>query len=135
MVKRIDFDGILYAIIIPYNFKANGITFFTPDDFSQQLAYLSHPKGKVIEPHIHNFVIRQVSYTSEVLFVRKGVVKVNFYNTEKRTVGSELLKEGDVILLTSGGHGFEFIEESELIEVKQGPYIGEQDKIRFQPLD
>lgn len=121
----------LLAIIIKKNFDIEGIHFFTPDDFSQQLAYMHHQTGKIIEPHIHNPVPRQVHFTQEVLFVRKGMLRVDFYDEEQRYLESHILEAGDIILLASGGHGFEVLEEIEMIEVKQGPYAGEKDKTRF----
>ncbi|GBG57993.1 hypothetical protein SPFL3102_01713 [Sporomusaceae bacterium FL31] len=131
MVKHIMHNNNLLAIIIKKNFDIEGIHFFTPDDFSQQLAYMHHQTGKIIEPHIHNPVPRQVHFTQEVLFVRKGMLRVDFYDEEQRYLESHILEAGDIILLASGGHGFEVLEEIEMIEVKQGPYAGEKDKTRF----
>ena len=45
---------------------------------------------------------------------------------------SRILNQGDVVLLAYGGHGFEMLEDSEMIEVKQGPYAGDMDKVRFE---
>jgi hypothetical protein len=73
-----------------------------------------------------------VRFTQEVLFIRKGVLRVDFYNNDKSYLESRMLHGGDTILLATGGHGFEVIEEVEMIEVKQGPYAGEADKTRFQ---
>ena len=134
MYEKISHRGQLIAIIIPSNFSESGIKFFTPDDFSQQLAYMNRPKGYVIEPHVHNVVTRQVYLTQEVLLVRKGKVRVDFYDDDKNYLESRVLQTGDVILLASGGHGFEMLEETEMIEVKQGPYAGDQDKVRFDPI-
>ncbi|MDR4508957.1 MAG: hypothetical protein MRJ65_12115 [Candidatus Brocadiaceae bacterium] len=120
------------AIILKKNFSTEGIMFFTPDDFSQQLAYMKRPKGYHIEPHIHNLVQREVHYTQEVLFVRRGKVKIDFYTKDKIHLGYRVLEEGDVILLASGGHGFTMLESAEMIEVKQGPYVGGLDKTRFE---
>ncbi|MEI2579055.1 hypothetical protein V5G28_009725 [Scytonema sp. PRP1] len=92
---------------------------------------MSHPKGKVIQPHTHNPVYREVMYTQEVLFLKKGKLRVDFYDNEQQYLESRILESGDVILLSSGGHGFEVLEEIEMIEVKQGPYVKEQDKTRF----
>jgi hypothetical protein len=47
---------------------------------------------------------------------------------------SRILSAGDVILLAFGGHGFEMLEPTEIIEVKQGPYAGDQDKTRFESI-
>lgn len=131
MIKEVRHDGSLIAIIIRHDYKNEGITFFTPDDFSQQLAYMKRPTGYEISPHIHNKVDRNVRLTQEVLFVKKGSVKVNLYTNERRFLQSEILTEGDVILLASGGHGIEFLDDSEMFEVKQGPYLGDGDKERF----
>jgi mannose-6-phosphate isomerase-like protein (cupin superfamily) len=134
MFEELKHDGKIYAIILRSNYSADGIKFFTPNEFSQQLAYMKRAKGYVIPPHVHNPVARTVEYTKEVLYIRSGVVRVDFYDDQKRYLHSRILKTGDVVLLAFGGHGFEMIEESEIIEVKQGPYAGEMDKVRFNPV-
>ena len=131
MITEIKINNELMALIIPAGYKADGIEFFTPSSFSQQLAYMHHPQGKQIEPHLHNPVRRNITYTQEVLFIRKGRLRVDFYSVEQEYLESHVLEAGDVILLVSGGHGFEVLEEVEMIEVKQGPFVGEQDKTRF----
>lgn len=93
---------------------------------------MHHPSGKIIQPHVHNPVPREVHYTQETLFIRKGKLRVDFFSNEKEFLESRTLETGDVILLIQGGHGFEMVEETEMIEVKQGPYAGEADKIRFE---
>ncbi len=135
MIEKITNQEQLLAIIISHRFNEHGIHFFTPDDLSQQLAYMHHPTGKVIQPHVHNPVPRQVSYTQEVLFIKKGKLRVDFYKDNQEYLESRILESGDVILLVTGGHGFEVLEEIEMIEVKQGPYVGEQDKTRFISID
>lgn len=122
----------LIAMIIFADFRSRGIHFFTPTEFSQQLAYMRHPAGKTIDPHIHKRVARQVMYTQEVLIVKKGKLRVDFYDDVQSYLESRVLRAGDVILLIEGGHGFEVLEEIEMIEVKQGPYVGDQDKVRFE---
>lgn len=119
------------AIIIGHDFNEEGVHFCTPDDYSQQLAYMHHPKGKIIEPHVHNLVNREVHYTQEVLFIKEGKLRVDFYTDKKLYLESYILVKGDVIILASGGHGFEALEELEMFEVKQGPYAGDQDKVKF----
>lgn len=119
------------AIIIRNNHKAEGIEFLTPNDYSQQLAYMNHPAGKKIDAHIHNEVHRSIRYTQEVLVIKKGKLRVDFYDTEKRYLESRILEAGDIILLVSGGHGFEVLEDIEMVEIKQGPYAGDADKVRF----
>lgn len=133
MIERIIENDVLLAVIIRTDFNSKGIEFFTPDNFSQQLGYMNRPKGYVIEPHRHNLVSREVVQTQEVLIVKSGKVRVDFYNDAQQYIESRILIQGDVILLAAGGHGFEMLEASEMIEVKQGPYIGEKDKVRFDP--
>jgi len=120
------------ALIIRADFDADGLHFFTPDSFSQQVAYMRHPKDKVITPHVHNLVARQVLYTQEVLWVRKGKVEVSLYTSRKAFLTSRVLGAGDLILLCGGGHSFRMLEETSMIEIKQGPYSGDNDKIRFE---
>ena len=93
---------------------------------------MRHPKGHKIAPHIHNLIPRQVFYTQEVLIVRYGRVKVNLYSSNKEYIGSRILEVGDIILLCGGGHSFEILEETSMIEVKQGPYTGDEDKVIFE---
>ena len=134
MINSIINKGQTLAIILRTTYKEKGINFFTPNEFSQQLAYMNHPSGYEIQPHLHNVVHREVQFTKEVLFIKSGKVRVDFYDDEKNYLESRLLVSGDVILLAFGGHGFEMIDDSEIIEVKQGPYTGEADKTRFEPI-
>jgi mannose-6-phosphate isomerase-like protein (cupin superfamily) len=135
LVETITSEGKTLAIIIRSTFSCEGIHFFTPNEFSQQLAYMNRPAGYVIAPHVHNPVKREVHYTKEVLVIRSGKVRVDFYDDLRNYLSSTILNTGDVILLAYGGHGFEMLEPTEMIEVKQGPYAGEADKVRFAPVD
>lgn len=132
MIQNITHNNQLLAIIISNKYSEPGIHFFTPDEFSQQLAFMKHPAGKIIAPHVHNAVTREVHFTKEVLFIRKGKVRVDFYTDKQEYIESHILETGDVILLSEGGHGFTILEETEMIEVKQGPYAGDKDKTRFE---
>ena len=135
MIERITSDLRELAIILRADYKSEGIEFFTPDDFSQQLAYMNRPSGYMIQPHVHNPVERQVLYTKEVLYIKSGQVRVDFYEEDKSYLESRVLNAGDVILLAYGAHGFYMLEDSEIIEVKQGPYVGEADKTRFDGIE
>ena len=133
MIERIYSKLEVLAIIVRRDFNDSGINFFTPNDYSQQLAFMSHPKGKEIQPHIHKKVQREVHFTQETLFIRKGKLQVDFYADEQAFLESRILEAGDVILLIKGGHGFKVLEDLEMFEVKQGPYAGDEDKIKFIP--
>lgn len=125
----------LLAMIIRDGYECEGVDFITPNVYSQQVAYMHHPKGQVIDAHVHNLVHRNVVMTQEVLFIKKGVLRVDFYDEYEDYLESRDLHAGDAILLVSGGHGFQVLEEVEMIEVKQGPYAGEEDKKRFTGID
>lgn len=134
LFEEITCNNKLIALIVRNNYASQGIEFFTPNEFSQQLASMGHPKGKVILPHVHNPVPREVQYTKEILIIKKGKLRVDFYDDNKNYLESRVLHSGDVILLAMGGHGFEVLEDVQMIEVKQGPYAGELDKTRFSPI-
>lgn len=135
MIEIVSIRGIEYGIIIRASFHDEGIRFVTPGDYSQQLAYMHHQEGKRIDAHVHNEVHRDIRLTQEVLVIRKGRLRVDFYTEEQEYLESRVLSQGDIILLVSGGHGFKVLEEVEMIEVKQGPYVGENDKVRFPGID
>ncbi|OHX37133.1 hypothetical protein BJL95_20895 [Methylomonas sp. LWB] len=134
MIDRIESNGQELAVIIRHSFKKEGIEFFTPGTYSQQIGYMNRPSGYVIPPHVHNPVTREVHYTNEVLFIKSGKLRVDFYSEQQVYIESTVLEAGDVILLSIGGHGFEMLEPTEIIEVKQGPYAGDQDKTRFDAI-
>ncbi|MBL8199448.1 MAG: hypothetical protein JNK40_00625 [Chromatiales bacterium] len=131
MLEKITHDNELLAIILRDGFVGGGVTFLTPDDLSQQLAHMRHPRGKVIEPHVHNLVQHSITYTQEVLIIKQGSLRVDFYDRDRAYLHSRILNKGDVILLAAGGHGFQALDDLEMIEVKQGPYTGEGQKTRF----
>ncbi|MEI8078275.1 MAG: hypothetical protein WCH61_01445 [bacterium] len=120
------------AILVRAGFRQEGILFFSPETFSQQLGYMQRPQGYSIAPHDHNPVPRTIEWTQETLFIRSGQVRLDLYApTSREYLGSHLLGPGDVVLLAHGGHGLVMLETAEIIEVKQGPYAGEADKSRF----
>lgn len=132
-MDKITHAGKLIALILRSEESFPGVRFFTPPQFSQQLGFLEHKAGHRIQPHTHNSVRREVVNTQEVLFIRRGKVKIYLYTDERRFLKDVILNKGDVILLASGGHGLEILEDAEMIEVKQGPYLDEMvDKSRFE---
>lgn len=132
MIDRIFHEDKELALIIRRSYHNDGIEFFTPSNYSQQIGYMNRPAGYVIAPHVHNPVTREVHYTKEVLLIRSGRLRVDFYSEAQQYLESTILEAGDVILLSYGGHGFEMLEPTEIIEVKQGPYAGDEDKTRFE---
>ena len=132
-MEEILFGSELIGIILRKTYSTNGIHFYTPESSSQQLGYMNRPAGYQVAPHRHLANLRKVEMTQETLFIRSGKVRVDFYSNDQHYVRSAILVSGDVILLSAGGHGLEILEPSEIIEVKQGPYDADKDKVRFDP--
>jgi len=131
-----DSDGTsVLALIIWSHHKAPGISFVTDDDSVHQLGVLCWDKGHIIDAHVHNPLQRKIDSTQEVLFIRSGRVRLDLYSAQREYRCSRELTAGDVVFLPSGGHGLEMLEDTEIIEVKQGPYVGETEKTRFVPAD
>jgi hypothetical protein len=131
-MERIESNGEVIAIIVRNAGAVDGINFFSPPEFSQQLGLISRKKDYAIKRHAHKLVARQVLVTQEVLHILSGRIEVALYDKQKNLINTVELKQGDTILLASGGHGIKFLEDSRLLEVKQGPYSGvEGDKEHF----
>ena len=121
------------AMIVRSSHQALGIDFLTPDKSGQQVAYMNRPKGEVIQAHIHEPISRTLIGTQEVLYIRNGRIRVDFYESDRTYVSSMILGAGDLMLLSTGGHGFEVLEDIDMIEIKQGPFAEGRDKTRFAP--
>lgn len=130
-LEKVAEGDITYAIILRKGFSQPGVSFFTPSEFSQQFGILIHNKGKVVERHRHRLVKREIFRTQEVLVVLEGKMQVELYNDRGQKLRSVILASGDAILLACGGHRIKILAESKIIEVKQGPYAGFDEKEYF----
>lgn len=127
-VERIEHAGRQLAVIVRIGGGRPGTRFVTGPDAPLQVGEINRPAGDRIAPHSHNLGERRITETHEFLHVISGTLKVDLYGAETAPVATRYLTAGDTILLTGGAHGFEFITPCHLIEVKQGPYLGENDK-------
>ncbi len=130
-VERIEGEGKPIAIIVRNDFSRPGVNFFSPFDFSQQLGILNHPSGHEVKAHVHNLIARDVRVTQEVLHLIEGKIEITLYTENKDWIATRVLSRGDTILLAYGGHGIKILEPSKILEVKQGPYAGMEDKEFF----
>tara|TARA_Y100000590_G_scaffold413886_1_gene510205 strand:- start:1491 stop:1928 length:438 start_codon:yes stop_codon:yes gene_type:complete len=137
MIEKITHKKKILAIILNEKRYSNkkGINFITPDFFTIQLGFMNHPKNYVIKPHIHKNYLRKIKKTSEVLFIKSGVLRIDFYAAKKRYLFSKILKKGNIIILIEGAHGFKVIKKCSLIEIKQGPFNPLIDKTKFKEID
>ena len=136
MVEKIFYKKKLLALIVRGTYrKKKGITFFTPNESTQQFGYMKHKKKYIIKPHLHKKRITKILHTTEVILLLKGILRVDFYNDAKNYLFSKILKQKDIIMLVHGGHGFKILKEVEMLEIKQGPYSLIKDKIKFENID
>lgn len=132
MIKQIKYKKNIFAYLFKISNK-NGVNFPTPKEITQQVGILNHKKGHKINPHIHFKNPRKIIYTTEVLIILEGRVRVDFFNKKKKYLFSKILSKDNIIIFIDGGHGFEILQNAKIIEVKQGPYNKVKDKIIFTP--
>lgn len=125
MIKKITHNNEIIALVFkknPLEIK-EGINFFTTPENSFQVGILNHPKGFNIPRHVHNKVERKIFETQEMLYVEQGKMKVIFVDENNNLITEEIFEPGELVLLMRQGHGFEFLEDSKVVYVKQGPYV------------
>jgi mannose-6-phosphate isomerase-like protein (cupin superfamily) len=130
-IEKIMHEGEYYSLIVRASFQEPGQHFLTDPKYDQQLAFMKYPAGQEIQSHRHISFRREVFTTQETLIIRKGILRVFFFDLQDQFFAERDLHAGDILLLIQGGHGFHVIEALEMFEVKQGPYYGDQDKVKF----
>lgn len=131
VVETVSFEDKTLCLIIRRELQPSSTTFLTPPDFNLQAGYVVYPAGSSIPRHVHLPVERHIRGTAEVLVVRKGRCELDVYNDERILIATRELRAGDVMVMVAGGHGFRMLEDTILLEVKQGPYPGVAEKERF----
>ncbi len=121
-------DGSVLAYVIRGMLTPEKTVFPTPPDLELQVGFVVYQAGGVIAPHRHVPITRNIDRTCEVIVVRKGRCEVDIYNVERQVVATRELTTGDLVIIVSGGHGFRMVEDTILLEVKQGPYHGLDEK-------
>jgi uncharacterized protein with PhoU and TrkA domain len=131
LVEKIMWGDVPLAYIIRGDLMPSRTTFLTPPQFKQQVGFVVYPAGGEIQRHVHRPLSRHLVGTSEVLIVRRGRCEIDIYNDDRELVATRELREGDIMLMVGGGHGFHMLEDTVFLEVKQGPYTGQDEKERF----
>jgi quercetin dioxygenase-like cupin family protein len=131
MIQVVDYQLKVLAYIIPAGPLPDKTIFLTAEDCTQQVGYIVYPKGGRVARHYHLPVERHFTGTTEILLVLKGQCQVDFYDDDKNYLISKELKTGDLIIIVAGGHGFQMLQDTVLLEVKQGPYPGVWEKEKF----
>jgi hypothetical protein len=131
LVEHIIWNDQPLAYIIRAELQPRQTTFLTPPEFKQQVGFIVYPARGEIQRHVHRSLERQLIGTSEVLIVRQGRCEIDIYNNQQELVTTRELRQGDIMLMVDGGHGFRMLEDTVFLEVKQGPYTGIEEKERF----
>ena len=127
-------DGeTVLAILIHGADWENGLNFVSSQEDYLQVGTWRYDKGKTLQAHIHKTEPRRVPRTQEVVFVKEGRVKADIYTEKRELLRSLELGKNDALVLLSGGHGFEVLEDdTQVLEVKNGPYFGaDRDRERI----
>jgi len=130
-IEHIVYNNHQLAYIIRNSFVPECTTFLTPPELKQQVGYIVYPAGGEVRRHVHKKIQRRLNGTSEVVLIKKGHCLIDVYNDHHELVATREMHEGDLLLMVGGGHGFRMLEDTVLLEVKQGPYIGVNEKELF----
>jgi hypothetical protein len=130
-IELIHYQGHSLAYIIRAAYLPECTTFLTPPEFKQQVGFVVYPAGGEIARHFHLPLERHLVGTAEVILVKKGSCLLDIYNDERELVATRELHPGDLMLMVGGGHGFRMLEDTVLLEIKQGPYTNVVEKERF----
>ena len=136
MIEKVYNQKKLYALIVRNSYKKKkGVSFFTDKNATQQFGYMNHKTDYIILPHRHNKRQSKILLTTEVIIILKGILRVDFYNNKEKYLFSKKLYANDLIMLSNGGHGFKVLKDTQMIEVKQGPYSLSMDKVKFEKVN
>jgi uncharacterized protein with PhoU and TrkA domain len=130
-IEHISWEGKALAYVIRSELNPTKTMFLTPSEFNQQVGFVVYPAGGEIQRHTHRPLERHLVGTSEVLIIRRGRCEVDIYNDDRQLIATRELREGDILLIVGGGHGFRMLEDTVFLEIKQGPYTGIDEKQRF----
>lgn len=130
-VEVVSSEGRPLAYVIRASFTPAETTFPTPSELNLQVGYVVYPRGGEVPRHSHRPIRRSLVGTAEVVVVRAGLCELDVYDDAGALVATRELATGDVMLMVGGGHGFRMLEDTVLLEVKQGPYLGADEKERF----
>jgi hypothetical protein len=127
----IEAGGEVLCYLLRRTVRPTHTLFVTPPEARQQVGFIVYPRDGVVRRHAHRPIERHLVGMSEVLVVQSGQCQLDLYDQDHVLVASRVLEQGDVVVLTGGGHGLRMLEDTVLLEIKQGPYLGVDDKELF----
>ena len=138
-VENVVYKEKLLAVIIRAQalteLQASGkkMSFHTPEHFPLQVGLHARPKGDIVPAHFHNpFPELRNLAVQEFFYIKSGLVKIDLFDERENDakVSEVLVGEGDTVILNTG-HGLTFLENTQIVELKQGPYRGKDEEKRF----
>jgi hypothetical protein len=130
-IEEVNAAGRLLVVIVRKEFRPVRTSFVTDDSLLQQVGFVVYPEGGEVARHFHRPLKRSIVGTPEVLVIRSGRCEIDVYDEDRTCVATRELFAGDVVILVAGGHAFRMLENTTLLEVKQGPYTGIDEKEQF----
>ncbi len=122
-----------YALFVRGTVETQAAKFLTEPTDPLQAGVMERPKGFVVQPHSHPYTERRIAQTSEFLHIQKGKIAVTVFDDDWKQLAQETFEAGDFLIFFRGGHQVEMLEDTRMIEVKQGPYIGDAASKSFRP--
>ena len=122
---NIEYKGKLVAILLG-KFPKGSIP-QTDGKEPLQLVTLKHPEGKYLLAHTHRPAPRKTAKMQECIVVRKGKIQVDLYGHDKKMFKKIKMETGDLLILLNGGYGIHILEDAEMVELKNGPFV--EDKV------
>lgn len=133
-MKEIKQNDVVLARHITNEDIKPGLNFFSEDaEFIQVGVWGHYEKDKELKAHIHNRIERTADRTYEALYIIKGAIEATIYDLVENPVDTIQVKQGEILVLLESGHGYTIKEEdTTVLEVKNGPYLGaDVDRRRF----
>lgn len=124
-MREVFSEGIVLSRVIEKEDWKEGLSFFSNESDFIQVGTWKYNEGKQLLKHVHNEVYRKIDRTHEVLYVKKGKILAKIYSVEGKYVDEMIVSEGEIIILLNSGHGYTILEDdTQVLEIKNGPYLG-----------
>jgi hypothetical protein len=130
-IETIAHAGKVICLIVRGEPAPKKTEFYTPNEFTLQVGHIAYREGHTIARHAHPRIVRTLDRLSEVLVMQEGRAEMDLYDDDNVLVATRELRQGDLVVLVSGGHGFRMLEDTVMVEIKQGPYSGKPEKVQF----
>lgn len=133
VTKIIEKNGVIFVKKISLDNIKEGLSFCSNDEDFIQVGTWNYEKGRYLAAHNHNIVERKINRTNEVIIILDGKLKIDIYDENDEKIAELEAKKNDLLIMINGGHGYHILEDNtKVIEIKNGPYLGaEKDRRRL----